>query len=93
MDVGNLSKTENGVSGPPQKKEVLLIISKALNLSSKDLKKIEELATHEAGKYPEGVSERLLEYEHIPLLLRTIANKKLTDEEIKELTKQINSKK
>lgn len=90
MDVGNLSKIERGILDPPQSKIQNKFI-KLLNLNEKDSIKLKDLASHQKGNYPPEVEDDLKEYEYIPILLRTIANKRLTDEQIRELTKKINS--
>jgi len=90
MDVGNYSKLENGSHGAPQKEETLQKITKALSLDKEHKEKLFGLAAIANGKIPSDVVEDIKDYEYLPVLLRTIANKQLTDEQLKELTERIN---
>ncbi len=90
MDVGNYSKLERGITKPPQKPEVLERIAKGLKLDAEEKKKLIDLGNLAVGKLPEDIAESVQEYEYLPVLLRTIASKQLTDEQLKELTERIN---
>jgi len=91
MDVGNYSRLERGILNPP-KEDVLDRIAKALSLSKDDAQKLDDLAAVTSGRIPEDVAENLREFEYLPVLLRTIANKQLTDEQLRELTERVNKK-
>ncbi len=91
MDVGNYSKVERGILNPP-KAEILSKITGALRLSKDEEGKLSGLAALANGKIPEDIAEEVKDYEYLPVLLRTIANKQLTDEQLKELTDRVNKK-
>jgi len=90
MDVGNLSRIENGKMKPPMKEQFLEDISDILKLSKKEKEKLIDISSHESGEYPRDIKEMLKEHSYIPVLLRTISNKKLSDEEIRKLTEKLN---
>ncbi len=90
MDVGNYSRIERGIIAPPQKETVLKKIAKALELNNDDTKKLIALGNLAVGRIPSEIAENMREYEYLPVLLRTIANKQLTDEQLRELTERIN---
>ena len=91
MDVGNLSKIETGKMKPPIKGEFIEDLSIILKLNKKEKEKLIDLASHENGEYPRDIKETLKESQYIPVLLRTISNRKLSDKKIKELTKKLNT--
>jgi len=90
MDAGNLSKLERGIIKPPQNEDIINKISNVLNLNKDQKKRLIDLASSSNGDYPMDIKESLSENTAIPILLRTISNKRLTDAEIMELTKKIN---
>jgi transcriptional regulator with XRE-family HTH domain len=90
MDVGNLSKIENGKLKAPMKEQFIDDITEILKLDSEERQDLIDISSHENGEYPRDIKEMLKEHNYIPILLRTISNKKLSDEEIRELTKTIN---
>lgn len=90
MDVGNLSKIENGKMKPPMKEQFVDDISDILKLSKEEKERLIDISSHESGEYPRDIKEMLKEHNYIPVLLRTISNKKLSDEEIRKLTEKLN---
>jgi transcriptional regulator with XRE-family HTH domain len=90
MDIGNLSKIENGKLKPPMKEQFIEDISEILELEKSDVEMLIDMASHENGEYPRDIKESLQESNYIPVLLRTISNKKLSDEQIRELTNKLN---
>jgi len=90
MDVGNLSKIENGKMKPPMKEQFIENISEILKLSKDEKEKLIDISSHESGEYPRDIKEVLKEHSYIPVLLRTISNKKLSDEDIRKLTEKLN---
>lgn len=92
MDVGNLSRIENGKMKPPMKDQFIEDISDVLKLRKDEMEKLIDIASHESGEYPRDIKETLKEHSYIPVLLRTISNKKLSDEEIRKLIKRLNHK-
>ena len=92
MDVGNYSKLERGLLSPPQKTELFEKLAKRLDLSRDEKSKLIDMASLANGRIPEDVAEEVKSSEYLPVLLRTIANKQLTDDQIRELTDRINKK-
>ena len=90
MDVGNLSRIENGKMKPPMKEQFIEDISDVLKLSKNEKEKLIDIASHESGEYPRDIKETLKEHSYIPVLLRTISNKKLSDDAIRKLTEKLN---
>ena len=90
MDVGNYSRLERGITSPPNKDEFYNKVSDNLNLGEDESLKLRELAELSKGKIPKDIVNEVKQYEYLPVLLRTIANKQLTDEQLKELTERIN---
>ncbi len=90
IDVANLSRLERNVTPPPQKQKLLENLIKALGLNEQEKQTLLDLSAVENGVYPFDVKEDLKEYPNIPVLLRTINNKKLSEEEIRKLTEKIN---
>jgi transcriptional regulator with XRE-family HTH domain len=89
IDVAYLSRIERGTK-PPEKEEILDKLIKALNLNKTDARKLKDLAAIANRDIPDDIDISDENQEAIPVLLRTINNKKLTGEQIKELTKRIN---
>ena len=92
MDVGNYSKLERGLTNPIKKEEFLIKVSKVLNLSHEEASKLSDLSSLATGQIPKDIIDDIREFEYLPVLLRTIANKQLTDDQLKELTERINKK-
>lgn len=90
MDAGNLSKMERGVINPPQNEEIINKFTTALKLDDNQRKKLIDLASSSNGEYPMDIKEDLVDYTAIPILLRTISNKRLSEDEILNLTEKIN---
>ena len=90
IDVANLSRIERNVNAPPRKENILESLIAALGLNEQEKQKLLDLCASENGVYPFDAKEDLKEYPNIPVLLRTINNKKLSEEEIRELTERIN---
>ena len=84
IDVSNLSKMERGIIYPPQKAETLQKIADGLCLTDDEKKNLFGLASLVNGKFPDDLKE-IKKNKTIPLLLRAIDNKKLTDEQIEKL--------
>lgn len=89
IDVAYLSRVERSVCNPPMKEEITDKISEVLKLTNEKITKLKDAASVENGKFPKDVKENLSEYKAIPILLRTIGNKKLTEDQIVNLTKFI----
>jgi len=91
MDVGNLSKIETGRLKPPMKEDFIDDAADILKLKKEEKQHLIDIASHENGEYPRDIKKNLKEHSYIPVLLRTISNKKLSEEKIRELTKKLNS--
>lgn len=94
LDPGNLSRMERGQLRPPAE-AVIRKLAKAMALSQRDTQALVDLAAAErleigAAKPLKGYIRR--QGELIPLLLRTVKDKRLTREEIASLIDEINGK-
>jgi transcriptional regulator with XRE-family HTH domain len=89
IDVGYLSRIERGLN-PPQKKEILNKLIDALKLDTEDAQKLKDLSAIGNRNIPNDIEIDAGNYESIPVLLRTINNKKLSSDQIHELAKRIN---
>ena len=90
IDVAYLSRIEGKVK-PPQKEEIIIKLIKALNLNTNDAQKLKDLASIQNNEIPSDIELQEDNFEAIPVLLRTISNKKLNAEQILELTRRINA--
>lgn len=92
MDVGNLSRIERSKVSPPRSLEILGRMREALGLleSSAEWTKLCELSREDQ---PDRLAPDVAEYaagrRFVPLLMRTVSNKKLTDTELLELARKI----
>jgi transcriptional regulator with XRE-family HTH domain len=88
----NLSAIEYGRQSPPQSHAVLGRIADALGLppGSPPRQRLFELAVaHKPGTLPPDVASFAGQTPGVPVLLRTIANKRLTQEDLEILTKYV----
>lgn len=90
MDVGNYSRIERGIVKPPQKEETLIKISEVLQLDAENTEKLNMFVAIEYGKLFADLAEVVRGYEYLPVLLRTISSKRLSDEQLRDLTERIN---
>jgi len=84
IDASNLSKLERGIFSPPKKRETLESIAAGLELSSAEATELYDRADTAGGQFP-GELSHIKENPAIPLLLRAVDNKQLTEEKIHEL--------
>jgi transcriptional regulator with XRE-family HTH domain len=91
FDPGNVSKIERGLFQPPQSKEMLLKYATALGIKegSEDWLSFCDLAITSAGKLPDDVVTNQELMTALPVLFRTVRNKKLDEEGLKKLIKSI----
>jgi transcriptional regulator with XRE-family HTH domain len=91
MDPGNLSKIERAKLGAPQGEDVLNRICLALemDLGSQEAQALRDKALVEAGRIPSEVMEDEEVLERLPVLLRTVRNKKLDSEQLDRLIEMI----
>lgn len=94
MHPSNLSNLERGKLPPLRHKESLEVISDALGLSNEDprRKRLFDLAVADTpDRLPADLVNYAAEVKVIPLLLRTIADKGLSEEQIRHLAQDINA--
>ena len=90
----NLSAIEHGRQPPPQSHLVLSRIADALGLpkDSSDRRRLFDLAVkHKLGTLPPDVAAFAGQTPGVPVLLRTIENRRLSKEDLKRLTEYIDS--
>ena len=91
MQPSNLSLLENGRTHPPRDKGAQLKIAEALGLKkgSKEWGEYFDLAVEQRDRLPADIvtDENLRNY--LPIMMRTVANSKLSVKEIKELIEHI----
>lgn len=89
----NLCAIEYGRQPPPQKEAVLARIADALGLpqGSRERRRLFDLAAqHRPGALPPDVAAFAGRTPGIPVLLRTIENKRLTHQDLERLTEYVN---
>ncbi len=91
MKPSNLSNMERGRIQPPASKETIDCICDSLGLSKTDQRRSElfDLAAKTPKRIPADVSEAVKSHPGIPVLVRTVANKQLSESKIKELSEYI----
>ncbi len=91
LDPGNMSKIERGVLGPPQDMQKLKEYAKYLGIKggSSHWHMFVDLASAGAGRIPQDIllDKKLLG--RLPILFRTLRNKKLTKEILKDLIEKL----
>ncbi len=91
FDPGNVSKIERGLFPPPQSKEMLSKYAAALGIEegTEGWLTFCDLAVLSAGKIPDDVvsSEELMNA--LPVLFRTVRDRKLDEEDLEKLVKAI----
>ena len=87
----NFSNLENDKINPPRDENMLFKITKALKLSknTEDWNKFFDLAANTPDKLPADIVKYVNEVELMPLMFRTVANKKLSKNQIKKLIDDI----
>jgi transcriptional regulator with XRE-family HTH domain len=91
MDPGNLSKIERGRLSAPQSPDILNRICRALEWEpdSEPASALKDLAFTETGQIPEEILSDEVVMSKMPLLLRTVRNKKLDEKELDRLIEMI----
>jgi transcriptional regulator with XRE-family HTH domain len=91
FDPGNVSKIERGLFQPPQSKEMLSKYATALSIKegSEDWLTFCDLAITSAGKLPDDIVTNQELMTALPILFRTVRNKKLDEEGLGKLIKSI----
>jgi transcriptional regulator with XRE-family HTH domain len=88
----NLSNIEHGRIAPPQAREILNRIADLLNLSEESPERgtLFDLAVKGRDRLPADIAAFAARTPGIPVLLRTIENRGLSQEELAQLTKYVN---
>ena len=91
MQPSNLSALENRRVNPPRDPAVLFEIAKALSLrkGTKEWDQFFNLAADAPHRLPADIIKEPAIGDHLPILLRTLANAKPTEEQIKKIIEQI----
>ena len=90
IDVSYLSRVERGSIPPPQKEELLASIIQGIQATNYEAQQLRDQAAIDNEKFPKDVAGRMKEMVGVPLLLRSVANKKLTAEQLKKISDHIN---
>lgn len=93
MHASNLSNVEHGRIAPPQNAETLERIARALDVErgSEEWRRLHELAVEGRDALPPDVERFAAETPGIPLLLRTIEDRRLSRNELEALAEHIRS--
>jgi len=91
MKPSNFSNIESGRAAPPANVEALGVICDTLGLGkgSDEWARLFDLAANDQKRIPADVAKSIKQFEGIPVLVRTIANKKLSEKQLRELTRYI----
>jgi transcriptional regulator with XRE-family HTH domain len=91
MKPSNLSNIERGRTAPPANRKTIDQICDALGLPSEDPRRHElfDLAARARNRIPADVADTIREQPAIPVLVRTVGNKQLGEEKIRELAEYI----
>ena len=92
LQPSNLSNIEHGRIAPPQDREILNRIADLLNLSEESPERatLFDLAVKGRDRLPADIAAFAARTPGIPVLLRTIENRGLSQEELAQLTKYVN---
>ncbi len=90
MQPSNLSNIEHGRVNPPQDRDTLAKIADTLGLRGTARNRLFDLAvSHKRGALPPDVAEFAGHTSGIPVLLRTIADRKLTRKDLDALVEHV----
>jgi len=89
IDVGYLSRIERCSLPAPQKPELLDAIVKGVRATEEEERLLRDQAAADNDTFPSDVRDKVREMIGIPLLLRTVANKGLSAEEIEKIARYI----
>ncbi|MGA2624795.1 MAG: helix-turn-helix transcriptional regulator [Bacteroidota bacterium] len=90
IDVSYLSRVERESIPPPQKEELLEAIIAAISASEEEARQLRDYAALDNENFPKDIAGKMKEMVGIPLLLRSVANKRLSAEDIEKITRYIN---
>ena len=91
MKPSNLSNIERNKIPPPASKKAIDRICDALGLANNDSRraKLFDLAAEAKNRIPADVAEAVKEYRGIAVLVRTVANRQLSEKKMRELAEYI----
>lgn len=91
MKPSNYSNMEQGKTPPPAGKELIDLICDTLGLQEdgKERATLFDLASNHGKRIPADVAGIVKEFDGIPVLVRTVDNKKLSSEQLRELIEHI----
>lgn len=91
MKPSNLSNIERDRTAPPASKDAIDKICDTLGLAKSDPRRDDlfDLAAKAANRIPADVAEAVKENPGVPVLVRTVANKQLTEDKLRELSEYI----
>ena len=92
IDAAYLSRIERCTIPPPQKAELLNAINEAISATPEESIALKDQSAIDNKQFPQDIAENIKEMVGIPLLLRTMANKKMTEEQIRKVTAFINER-
>ena len=86
-DVGYISRIENGLMTPPETKEKLILLAKALEIKigSKEWIEFSDLAAAARGDVPDDLKKDEIIVRFLPAFYRTLRSKKMSKEDIDKL--------
>ena len=91
MKPSNLSNMERGRAAPPANRKTIDQICDTIGLPSEDPRREElfDLAASAKNRIPADVADTIREQPGISVLVRTVGNKQLSEDKIRELTEYI----
>ena len=91
MQPSNLSNIERDRIAPPARREAIDRICDALGLADSDPRRDQlfDLAATAANRIPADVAEVVRKQPGIPVLVRTVANKQLSEKKLRELAEYV----
>ena len=94
FDPGNMSRMERGLLAPPQDREALERYAKALELKSggDDWYTFFDLAAAAKGRLPDELLADKEIVAKLPLIFRTLRGKRLTEQQLNKLVKEVRGK-
>jgi transcriptional regulator with XRE-family HTH domain len=93
MQPSNFSNMEHGVLNPPREASKLAKLAEVLQFkTAPQRKKLFDLAAKTTGAIPVDIAEIISSQDAIPLLLRTIGNRKLTKAELQKIVDIVHGK-
>lgn len=91
MKPSNLSNIERNRVPPPANRQAIVRICDALGLAKNDSRREElfDLAAGAKNRIPADVADVIKNQPGVPVLVRTVANKQLSEEKLRELAEYI----